>query len=111
MQCRFWFPHLCTLSLVKLLFRRCFDRKAQNEICKTRDSAIGERVACKNALVDVARDYFLLLSFLTDIYLFLGRNAKMKSHIFKNYTGFGRENANMSSSERITKDLNIAEWS
>ena len=76
MQCRFWFPHLCTLSLVKLLFRRCFDRKTQNEICKTRDSAIGERVACKNALVDVARDYFLLLSFLTDIYLFFGQKCK-----------------------------------
>ena len=74
-----------------------------------RDSAIGERGACKNALVDVARDYFLLLSFLTDIHLVFGRNAKMKSHIFKNYTGFGREKANMGSSKRIKIDLIIAE--
>ena len=50
MQYRFWFPLLCKLSLVKLLFRRCFDRKTQNEICQVGDSAIGERGACKNEI-------------------------------------------------------------
>jgi hypothetical protein len=65
-------PTCVHLSLGKVLFRHCFDRKAPNEICQVRDSAIGERGACKIALVDVARDYFILLSFLTDIYLFLG---------------------------------------
>ncbi len=70
MQCRF--PHLCKLRLLKLLFRRCLDRKTHNdsETCKVRDSAIGERGEhAKMALVDDARDYRLLLSFLTDIYL------------------------------------------
>ena len=79
MQYRFWFPLLCKLGLVKLLFRRCFDRKTQNdsETCKVRDSAIGERGASKNALVHDARDYVLLLSFLTDIYvLFLAEIQK-----------------------------------
>ena len=50
--------------------------------------------------------------FLTDIYLFfLGRNAKMKSHIFKNYTRFGRQPANLGSSKRMTIDFIIAELS
>ena len=52
-----------------------------------------------------------IVSYFHDIHLFFGRNAKMKSHFFKNYTRFGRPPANMGSSKRITIDLIIAEWS
>ena len=53
-----------------------------------------------------------IISYFYDVYLFfLGRNAKMKSHILKNYTRFGRQPANLGSSKRMAIDFNIAELS